>query len=151
MTLPLIILFLATPILEAYVLITAGGFFGAIPVILACITTAVAGGVILRIQGLSALQSLQTDVSAGKPPVHAAVDGVFLLVAAPLLMTPGFVTDAIGFAFLTPPIRRWLARVALRRLQSKIEQGEAVVTVRQFSADRWSATEQRGDPDDLNQ
>lgn len=132
MTLILILLFLILPIAEVYVLITTGGAFGILPVLAACVFTAVLGGVLLRIQGLSALRSLQSDLSTGKPPVQAAVDGLFLAVCAPLLMTPGFVTDVIGFLLLTPPIRHALARMAIRRFQAQMEKSEAVITVRRL-------------------
>ncbi len=132
MTLFLIALFLVLPIVEVYVLIAAGGAFGIVPVLSACVITAVAGGVILRIQGLSALQNLQKDFSAGKPPVQPAVDGLFLAISAPFLMTPGFVTDVFGFLLLTPPVRHALARYVIRRFKEKMEKGEGVITIRRL-------------------
>jgi UPF0716 protein FxsA len=55
------------------------------------------------------------------------VDGVFLLVAAPFLLTPGFVTDAVGFALLTPPVRHTIARHALKRLQRAVQNGQVTI------------------------
>ena len=117
------------PLIELFLLIKAGAAFGALPVIAYCIATAVIGGIILRIQGLKALASAQKDMQDGKVPVEAAVDGVFLALAAPLLMTPGFVTDAIGFVMLIPAARHAVARVALARFRAKMQTGEARVYI----------------------
>lgn len=129
MILFLIALFVAGPIAEISVLLAAGQAFGAWPVIAACIATAAIGAVMLRIQGLSALHSLSRDLNEGRAPVEAAADGVFLAIAAPLLMTPGFITDAIGFFLLIPPARRWIAREALKRLRRKLEAGSATIHI----------------------
>ena len=132
MLLLLIALFVIGPIAEIYVLLSAGSTFGVLPVVLACIATAVIGGVIMRIQGFQALQSAQQDLNAGKAPVEAAVDGVFLLAATPFLMTPGFITDGIGFLMLIPPVRRGVARFALARLKRAAEEGRVKVSVGRF-------------------
>ncbi|MEM9170651.1 MAG: FxsA family protein [Pseudomonadota bacterium] len=115
---------------ELYVLIAAGGAFGAGPVVLACLATALIGGAILRFQGFAAVRQAQADVEAGNPPVAAAVDGVFLLIAAPFLLTPGFLTDIAGFLLLIPPLRRAIARAALKRLRRSIDEGRTTVIVR---------------------
>ena len=129
MTLLLVLLFVIGPIAEIYVLLTAGGAFGVLPVLGACVLTAVVGGFLLRIQGLSALHEAQKDMAAGAPPVNALTDGVFLVLSAPLLMTPGFITDAVGFALLTPFIRRWIAKRVVNHLMAKAQQGEATITI----------------------
>jgi UPF0716 protein FxsA len=121
----LIALFVLFPLAEIYVLIEAGRAIGALPVIFLCIATAVLGGLILRVQGLSALQSASRDIEDGRVPVEAAVDGVFLALAAPMLMLPGFITDAVGFLLLVPRIRHGIARYVLGRLREKVASGEA--------------------------
>jgi len=120
------------PLIELFLLIKAGAAFGAIPVIAYCIATAVIGGFILRLQGMAALASARKDMQDGKVPVEAAVDGVFLALAAPLLMTPGIVTDIIGFILLVPAARHAMARAALSRLRAKMETGEARVYIQRF-------------------
>ncbi|MEO0879647.1 MAG: FxsA family protein, partial [Pseudomonadota bacterium] len=74
----------------------------------------------------------QNNMADGKIPVEAAVDGVFLAIAAPFLMTPGFLTDIVGFSLLVPPVRRLLARAALNRFRRAVERGDATITVRRF-------------------
>lgn len=128
----LLALFVIGPIAEIYVLLATGSAFGVWPVVGACIATAVIGGAILRFQGLSALRSAEADIRDGRVPVEAAADAVFLIVAAPLLMTPGFITDTIGFLLLFPPARHFIAREALKRLRRSIETGETRVFIRRF-------------------
>lgn len=125
----LIALFVIAPIAEIYVLLSAGAAFGVLPVVAACITTAVIGGWIIRAQGLAAIAAARRDMDAGRAPVDSAVNGALLVVAAPFLMTPGFITDAAGFALLIPPIRRALARYALKAIKARIERGDVQVTI----------------------
>lgn len=130
MLLTLIALFVLGPIAEIYVLLAAGNAFGAVPVIAVCLATAALGGWIIRLQGLAAINAARRDLDAGRAPVDSAVDGALLIVAAPFLMTPGFITDAIGFLLLIPAFRRFLARLALREIRRRIDRGEAIITIR---------------------
>jgi UPF0716 protein FxsA len=132
MILFLVALFILAPIAEIYVLLTVGAALGVWAVVFACIATAVIGGFVLRLQGLAAVDAARRDLEAGRAPVEAAADGVFLVIAAPLLMTPGFITDAIGFSLLVPPLRRWIARQALAWLRRRIESGDSRVYIRRF-------------------
>lgn len=125
----LIALFVIGPIAEIYVLLAAGSAFGVFPVIAACIATAIIGGWVIRLQGLAAINAARNDLDAGRPPIASAVDGALLVVAAPFLMTPGFLTDAVGFALLTPPFRRFLGRVILREIKKRIDQSGPTITI----------------------
>ncbi len=125
----LLIVFVLAPIAEIYVLLAAGSAFGVLPVVGACLATALIGGWIIRAQGLAALEKARLDLGAGRPPVAAALDGALLVVAAPFLMTPGFLTDALGFALLVPPVRRLIARAALREIKRRIDRGDATITI----------------------
>ena len=129
MALLLIILFVVGPIAEIYVLLLAGSAFSVLPVVAACVGTAILGGVLIRLQGLAAINAARRDMDAGRPPVSSAVDGALLIVAAPFLMTPGFLTDAVGFALLIPALRRWLGQMALAAIKRRIERGDARVTI----------------------
>ncbi|MEO1136901.1 MAG: FxsA family protein [Pseudomonadota bacterium] len=120
----LIAIFIMGPIAEIWVLLTAAQAFGPLPVIAACLFTAFLGGFILRMQGLSALNAARADLETGRLPVNAAIDGALLIVAAPFLMTPGFLTDAAGFALLVPPLRRAIARLALEAIRRHIVRRE---------------------------
>jgi len=120
----LFLLLIGVPLAELFLLIEAGGAIGVLPTIGLCVATAVAGAAILKAQGRDALDRLRADIEAERPPVEPAVHGALLLAAAPLLLTPGFMTDALGFLLLVPPVRVAIGRRALRWLRGKIDRGE---------------------------
>lgn len=130
-----IILFalIAVPLVEIYLLISVGRVIGAGTTIAVVILTAVAGAWLLRIQGLSTLMKIQQSTAAGKLPAQELIEGLILLITGALLLTPGFFTDAIGFALLVPPIRAWCAR---RLLASGIYQAQVRVSQRYGTAQR---------------
>lgn len=107
------ILFLSIPVVEIYFLIKVGEWVGAWPTVLLVISTAVIGVILLRRQGLATFQRAQMQLSRGEVPATAMLEGLMLFFAGALLLTPGFVTDSIGFAMLIPPVRRIIARRVL--------------------------------------
>ena len=102
----LFVLFLLVPLIEIYVLIQVGDVIGAGWTIFAVVATAVIGAVLLRQQGFSTLERAQQSMAQGQIPATAMFEGVMLLFSGALLLTPGFVTDSIGFALLVPAIRK---------------------------------------------
>lgn len=110
-----VIAFIGVPLVEIYLLIEIGQVIGALPTIALCVLTAILGGGLLRHQGLSTLHRARTNLDQGKVPALELLEGVALLVGGALLMTPGFATDALGFACLLPPTRRMLVRAILAR------------------------------------
>lgn len=109
----LLLLFLFVPLTEIYLLIEVGSVIGALPTVVLVVFTAVLGASLVRLQGFATLQRLQATLGQGGLPALEMVEGAILLVSAVLLLTPGFVTDAIGFAGLVPALRRMLAKKAL--------------------------------------
>ncbi|KJS41213.1 MAG: hypothetical protein VR70_05085 [Rhodospirillaceae bacterium BRH_c57] len=107
---PLVILslFIAVPLIEIAVFIQVGGVLGLWPTIALVLLTAVAGTALLRAQGLATLRRAQTSVERGEVPLREVFDGACLLVAGVLLLTPGFVTDAMGLLLFLPPVRTGL-------------------------------------------
>lgn len=126
----LIILFVITPIVEIYVLLQAGSIIGPLPVVAACIFTAILGGWMLRAQGLSTIHALETELRAGQMPVGPLIDSALLLISAPFLMTPGFITDLAGFALLIPASRALIRKYAAVRLQSWADARRGVITIK---------------------
>lgn len=112
----LLLFFIVTPIVEMYLLLTVGDIIGALPTIGLVLLTAVIGVTLLRRQGLATLNRAQTRMSQGALPVAEMTDGILLAVAGPLLLTPGFATDAMGFLLLVPAVRRSLGSVISQRL-----------------------------------
>lgn len=107
--------FILIPIAEIYVLIQVGGFIGALSTILLVLVTAIAGAALFRLEGLATLSRVQLRMSRGEIPAEEMLGGVLLIFAGALLITPGFLTDVVGFACLVPSVRRTLARWYLRR------------------------------------
>jgi UPF0716 protein FxsA len=112
----LFVLFLAVPLVEIYLLIEVGQVIGAPLTILAVVGTALLGAGLVRYQGMVTLAELQGQLLRGELPARTLFEGGCLLVAGALLLTPGFFTDAVGFALLTPPLRRWVYRRLEHRL-----------------------------------
>jgi UPF0716 protein FxsA len=111
----LLLLFLAVPLAEIYLLIRVGGVIGAGPTVVLVVLTAVSGAFLMRMQGWRTLERVRAAMARGEVPAVELVEGALLLIAGALLLTPGFVTDSVGFALLVPPVRTALARAALAR------------------------------------
>jgi len=109
------LLFLTIPLVEIYLLIKVGGVIGAPMTIFLVVFTAVLGAWLLRIQGFSTLRRMQQTIHQGGLPAVELLEGAMLLVAGALLLTPGFFTDAIGFACLVPAFRRALILYSMKR------------------------------------
>ena len=119
LVMPLII-FMLVPIIEMWILIEVGGWIGALPTIGLVVLTATLGLSLLKRQGLSTLMSARRKMDEGSIPASELVSGVMIGVGGALLLTPGFVTDAIGFALLMPQARQWLLIKLIDRYRDKI-------------------------------
>ncbi len=125
MGLILFFLFLSIPLIEIAVFIQVGGVIGLWPTIAVVIVTAALGAGLWRVQGLATWARAQVALNRGELPVAEVTDGAFLLVAGALLLTPGFVTDGLGFLLFVPAFRHWLARIVFRYLSTRIHVREA--------------------------
>ncbi|MGR9045774.1 MAG: FxsA family protein [Gammaproteobacteria bacterium] len=105
-----LLLFLIIPFVEIYLLLTIGGIIGVLPTIFLVVFTAVLGAWLLRQQGFATWRRFQASMAQGIVPAYEMIEGPLLLVGGALLLTPGFFTDALGFACLIPQLRRKLAR-----------------------------------------
>ncbi len=110
-----LIILIGLPITEIYFLIEVGSMIGAIPTIIITIFTAVTGIALIRIQGITTINKLQSSIQQRKSPAIELVEGVMLILAAASLLMPGFLSDSLGFLLLIPPIRHLLARFYLSR------------------------------------
>ncbi len=106
----LLLLFLLVPVAEIYLLIQVGREIGALPTVALVIATAVLGAWLLRRQGLSTLMRARGSLERGELPALEMLEGLILVVGGALLLTPGFVTDAVGFACLVPALRQAVIR-----------------------------------------
>ena len=116
----LLLLFIAIPIVEMWLLISIGRHIGALLTISLVVATAVIGVHWLRQQGFSTLLKLNERLSAGEMPAREITEGVIITIGGALLLTPGFATDALGFACLFAPSRALLVKSLFSRIQNGI-------------------------------
>lgn len=107
-------LFIILPVLEMWVLIEVGSVIGALPTVALVLLTAVIGAALLKQQGLSTLTRAQARLDSGQVPASEILEGLMLAVGGALLLTPGFITDVIGFCCLLPFTRKAMAAQVLR-------------------------------------
>ncbi len=119
MGLIILALFIGIPIVEIAVFIEVGGWIGLWPTVGIIVATAMAGTAMLRHQGLSVLARAQQSLARQELPVAEIVDGICLLLAGALMLTPGFVTDALGFVLMVPGLRQALVAPMLRRMAAR--------------------------------
>jgi len=110
-----LIIFIAVPLIEMIILIQVGGLIGAIPTVALVVLTATLGIWLLKLEGLATLARVQEKLDQGQIPETELLEGIMLLVGGALLLTPGFITDAMGFICLLPGLRRPLARWIIHR------------------------------------
>ena len=113
---------LAIPVLEISVFILVGSEIGVLPTIGLVFLTAVIGSLLLRHQGLSILGRVRAETDAGRVPGAELGPGAMILVAGILLLTPGFVTDTIGFLLFIPPVRETIWNTIRSRIAVTVAQ-----------------------------
>lgn len=106
--------FFALPFVELAVILAVANRVGIAETLLLLLSISVAGAWLTKREGLGVLRAVRARLDAGVMPGRELLDGVLILVAGALLLTPGFVTDAVGLLLLLPPVRAGL-RAALRR------------------------------------
>ena len=123
MFIKLFILFITVPIVEVFVLLDAAEYLGLWPTVLLVIATGVAGAYLAKSQGLDLLQRIQTATNKGELPTEELIDGIFILAGGIVLLTPGFITDLVGF-ILVPWSRAPLKRYLVSWFRDKMDRGE---------------------------
>ena len=116
----LLLLFVALPAIELALLIELGQRIGTLATLTLIVVTGLAGASLARSQGLQVLKQVQARVSMGEMPAEPLLDGLLILIAAALLVTPGVLTDGFGFLCLLPAFRSVVKRELLRRLQNAV-------------------------------
>ncbi|WP_417361316.1 FxsA family protein [Gallaecimonas pentaromativorans] len=112
----LFLLFLIVPFVEITLLIKLGGMIGVVPTIALMIITAVIGARLVRQAGFSTWMEAQRRMAAGEMPGQQICEGLVLLIAGVMLVTPGLLTDIAGIALLLPSVRRKLAAQLGKRM-----------------------------------
>ena len=117
MFLRLLLLFTIVPLVELFLLVKLGTVIGVGPTVLVVICTGVLGASLARWQGLGVLRRVSDDLAQGRLPADALIDGLLILIAGAVLLTPGLITDALGFMLLVPQGRALVRRMVAARME----------------------------------
>lgn len=109
-------LILLWPLLEIAAFVLVGREIGVLPTIGLTILTAVAGSILLRVQGFGVMRRIQAEMDAGRDPGRELANGAMILFAGVLLLLPGFVTDILGILLFLPPVREFAWRLLKGRV-----------------------------------
>lgn len=121
----LFFLFIGVPIIEIALFIQIGGWLGLWPTLAIVVLTAIAGTMMVRTQGAQALANLQRSFNDLNDPTEPLAHGAMILFSGALLLTPGFFTDALGFALLMPPVRQAVYDYIRKRVKvQRFEMGQ---------------------------
>ena len=129
MLLRLLALFILLPLAELALLIRVGQWIGVGWTIAIVAATGLLGAALARRQGARAWRAIQDEMRAGRMPAGAVLDGLLILVGAIVLLTPGILTDLLGFALLIPPTRRFFRGVLRRRVERAVRRGDTSFSV----------------------
>ena len=121
MFLKLFLAFTLIPVAEIYLLITIGGYIGAMNTVLLVIITGFSGAYLARLQGMQTMFRVRESLQAGVMPSGDLVDAVLIFMAGVVLLTPGFITDIAGILILFPPTRNYLKKLAMKKLNQWIK------------------------------
>jgi len=108
------VLFIVVPLVELYLIIEVGSVIGALWTVLLVVLTAVIGVSLLRIQGFNTLNRARQNMEMGTLPAMEMMEGMILAVGGAFLITPGFITDTLGFLCLIPATRRAMIRYLMQ-------------------------------------
>ncbi len=116
----LLVLFIVVPIVEIFAIIQVGQAIGVWWTVALLIADSILGSILMRSQGRAAWRRFNAALAEGRAPAREVLDGVLVIFGGALLLTPGFVTDVFGAAFLLPPTRAVLRRVLVRRFAARM-------------------------------
>jgi UPF0716 protein FxsA len=128
----LLLLFVGLPLVELWLLLVVGNRIGWGPTIMLVLITGVVGTGLARTQGLQTLAAIQRDMATGVMPAPRLMDGVMILLAGAMLITPGILTDVAGFLLLVPATRQIIRNYLRIKLERKLREGSVSFTYRDF-------------------
>lgn len=127
----LALLFVIVPVIELALLIQIGQVVGLLPTVALVVFTGVTGAWLARAEGLRVFFQFQRELASGRLPGQSLLDGISVLIGGAFLLTPGVLTDVLGFSLLVPVTRRWIQGRVRKRLERGIADGTIrVVTTR---------------------
>lgn len=125
----LLILFTVVPLIELALLIKLGNLIGLWPTILIVIATGVLGAALARSQGTRTVGAIRAELAQGRAPTESLINGLLILAGGVVLLTPGLLTDLLGFSLLIPLTRNWFKKELRDRLRKYAERNSASATI----------------------
>lgn len=119
----LVIAFIVVPIIEIYLIVQVDAAIGGWETLALLVLDSVIGAWLVRREGFSILAKVQTALGRGSLPTNELIDGMLVLFAGALMLTPGFLTDGLGFILLLPPTRAVVRNALKRRFAGRISVG----------------------------
>lgn len=123
----LVLLFVTLPILEIIVLFKLYNSIGGLETLAVVLLTGFIGATLARAQGMMVVMEIQNDIREGRVPAPKLMDGMMIIIAGVLLITPGIITDIAGFLLLAPVIRAEIRMWLKRRFEKMITEGQMTV------------------------
>ena len=117
----LVVVFLVVPMAEIYLFLQVNSAIGLLDTFALLILISVVGAWLVRREGLGVMQRVQRQLAGGELPTNELVDGLLILTAGLLMLTPGFLTDGIGMLFLLPPTRVAVRTLLIRRFRDRVQ------------------------------
>lgn len=130
MLLRLIVLFTVFPLIELFLLIEIGRLIGALNTVLIVVATAILGASLAKREGLVTWSKIRMNLSQGRMPAEELFDGLLILIAGVVLITPGLITDTFGFLLLIRPTRRFFKRLLKKKFGDWIDRGHTEIHFR---------------------
>lgn len=121
MALLLFVVFLVVPFAELYVILQVGQAVGVLNTVALLVLVSMLGAWLVKREGISVVRRAQQRIAEGAVPGRELVDGVLILFAGALLITPGFLSDVVGVLLLLPPVRAALRVAVTRRLRQRAD------------------------------
>jgi len=119
----LILLLTIVPFVELYILFKLASVIGPLETLAIVIITGVAGGTLAKMEGWRTWRGIQQDLARGVMPSGRMADGLLILAGGLLLLTPGIITDVVGFLLLIPLTRKMVKGWLRRKFERRIRQG----------------------------
>ena len=125
----LLILFTVVPLIELALLIKLGNVIGLWPTIFIVIATGVLGAALARTQGTQIISAIRAEIAEGRPPTESLINGLLILVGGVVLLTPGLLTDLLGFSLLIPFTRNRFRKKLQSGLRKRAERNSGTATI----------------------
>ena len=124
MVFKLFLVFAITSLVELGILIKIGTYIGTLNTILLVILTAAVGAYMVRMEGIGVLSRIQQSMNEGEFPAEELINGAMILVAGAFLLTPGILTDTIGFLMVIPVTRNAIKKIIKKYIEKNISSGD---------------------------